>query len=219
MTGAPEMLEPTRLDHPVRGRLSAVGLRLLERWMHAHYGAWKTRLFADLPDTVVELGPGTGANVRYLRPGTRLVAVEPNLRAHRFLDRAAARRGIALELHAAFAEQLPLPDASADAVVSTLVLCSVSDRARVLSEIRRILRPGGRYVCIEHVAAPPGSVVDRVQRLVEAPWRWLFDGCDPHADTVEQLEAAGFASLAIERFMVATLAVPVRPTIAAIAVR
>jgi SAM-dependent methyltransferase len=207
------------LDHAVRGRLNAFGLRLLERWMHAHYGARKERLFANLPDTVVELGPGGGANLRYLRPGTRLVAIEPNRHAHGPLRRAAARRGVTLELHAAFAERLPLADASADAVLSTLVLCSVADRGRVLAEVRRILRPGGRFLCIEHVAAPAGSAVARVQRAIDGPWGWLFEGCDPHADTVAQLEAAGFASLELERFTLPTLAVPVRPTIAAVAVR
>jgi SAM-dependent methyltransferase len=210
---------PGPRDHPVRGRLNAVGWRLLERWMHARYGAWKERLFAELPGTVVELGPGSGANLRYLRPGTRLVGIEPNLHAHPVLRRAAARRGIDLELHAASAERIPLADASADAVVSTLVLCSVADRARVLAEVRRILRPGARFLCVEHVAAPPGSAVARVQHALDGPWGWLFDGCDPHADTVERLEAAGFASLRIERFTLSTIAIPVRPTIAAIAVR
>jgi SAM-dependent methyltransferase len=213
------MSSPALLEHPVRGRLNAFGLRLLDGWMHARYGGWKERLFADLPDTVVELGPGAGANLRYLRTGTRLVGLEPNLGAHRLLRRAAARHGIALELHAASAERIPFPDASADAVISSLVLCSVADRSRVLSEVRRILRPGGRFLCLEHVAAPPGSLVGRVQRLVAPPWGWLFDGCDPHADTVAQLEAAGFRSVTIERFTLDTLAIPVRPTIAAVAVR
>lgn len=213
------MSEADVLDHAIRGRLNAFGLRLLERWMHAHFGAHKERLFADLPGAVVELGPGAGVNLRYLRPGTRLVAIEPNLHAHGLLRRRAARRGVELELHAAFAERVPLADASVDAVIATLVLCSVADRARVLSEVRRILRPGGRFLCVEHVAAPPGSLVSRVQHLVHGPWSWTFEGCDPHADTVERLEAAGFASLAIDRFTVDTLAVPVRPAIAAVAVR
>lgn len=213
------MPEDRFLDHAVRGRLNAWGLRLLERWMHAHFGARKERLFADLPDTLVELGPGGGVNLRYLRPGTRLVAIEPNLHAHGLLRRSAARRGIALELHAAFAERLPLADASFDAVIATLVLCSVADRARVLAEVRRVLSPGGRFACVEHVAAPEGTLVCRAQHAVEAPWSWAFEGCDPHPDTVAQLEGAGFASLRIERFTVPTLALPVRPAIAAIAIR
>lgn len=186
--------------------------------MHRVYGRRKRALFSDLPPTVVEIGPGSGANLRYLDPGTRLITFEPNPFTHRRLREEAAERGIELDLRHLPAEQLDLPDASADVVLSTLVLCSVDDPVRVLAEIRRGLRPGGRFLFIEHVAGPPGTAVRTVQRLVRHPWHWLFDGCHVDRDTGAMIEAAGFASVEIERFRVA-LPSPVRPHIAGVAVR
>jgi ubiquinone/menaquinone biosynthesis C-methylase UbiE len=96
-------------------------------------------------------------------------------------------------LHAA-AEEIPLPDASVDAVVSTTVLCSVADPARALGEIRRVLWEGGRFVFFEHVVAPPGTCSWRLQRAL-APFSRRFDhGCDPGRDTVATISEAGFAA-------------------------
>lgn len=186
--------------------------------MHRVYGRRKRTLFAGLPDTVVEIGPGAGANLRYYEPGTRVIAFEPNPFAHARLSREAAERGVELDLRDLSAEQLDLPDASTDVVISTLVLCSVDDPLRVLAEVRRVLRPGGRFLFIEHVAGRPGSAVRTVQRVVRGPWRWLFDGCRVDRDTPAMLEAAGFSSLEIERFGLA-LPSPVRPHVVGWAVR
>lgn len=186
--------------------------------MHRVYGRRKRALFGDLPPTVVEIGPGAGANLRYFDPGTKLIAFEPNPFTHCRLREEAAERGIELDLRYMPAERLDLPDASADVVITTLVLCSVHDPVRVLAEIRRILRPGGRFLFIEHVAGRAGSPVRTVQRLLRHPWHWLFDGCHVDRDTAATLEAAGFSSLELERFRLA-LPSPVRPHIVGVAVR
>jgi SAM-dependent methyltransferase len=186
--------------------------------MHRVYGRCKRALFDDLPPTVVEIGPGAGSNLRYFDRGTKVIAFEPNPFTHRRLREEAAERGIELDLRDMPAEQLDLPDASAGVVLSTLVLCSVHDPVRVLAEIRRVLRPGGRFLFIEHVAGPPGSPVRAVQRLVRHPWHWLFDGCHVDRDTAAMIEAAGVASVEIERFRLA-LPSPVRPHIVGVAVR
>ena len=134
--------------HPVRGPFNAAFFWLTRGVLDRLLGPHKQRVFADLPDSVVELGSGVGANLRYLRPGTHLVAVEPNPAMHRRLRREASRRGVQLDLHPVAAERLDLADASADVVLSSLVLCSVSEPVRVLAEVRRVLRPGGRFVFV-----------------------------------------------------------------------
>ena len=152
--------------HVVRGPFNATFFWLTGPLFDRLLGAQKRRLLVDLPGTVVELGSGVGANLRYLTPGSTLVAVEPNPAMHARLRRAARRRGVVLDLHPVPAERTGLADASADAVISSLVLCSVTDPAQVLAEVRRVLRPGGRFVFVEHVAAPHGTVLRRLQRSV-----------------------------------------------------
>lgn len=166
------------------------------------YGTRKRALFAGLGPTVVEIGAGTGVNAPYYAAGTTWRVVEPNGFVPVRLGAAATANGLTLDLHAGTAEALPFADASADAVVSTLVLCSVADPAAVLAEARRVLRPGGRFVFVEHVAAPPASRLRRVQRALRAPWGLVADGCRPDRETEALIRAAGFASVEVERFRV-----------------
>jgi ubiquinone/menaquinone biosynthesis C-methylase UbiE len=208
------------LEHPnpVRGRINAAFFGLMDGYMHWKYGEMKSRLFADLPDVVVELGAGTGANFRYLPPGTRVIAIEPNHYMHARLARSACRWGIDLDIRGAGAERLDLPDECVDAVVCSLVLCTVEDPELALKEVRRILRPGGRFVCIEHVSAPPGTLLARLQRWVFRPWRWFFEGCHTHRDTAAVLTRAGFSSTDIRPFTWRSAFLPVRPQVAAVCV-
>lgn len=187
--------------------------------MHRLYGERKARLFADLPETVVEIGPGTGANLRYYRPGTRLIAVEPAPQMHAALRREAERRDITLEIHASPAERMEMEDASVEAVVSTLVLCSVRDPREVLGEIRRVLQPGGRFVFIEHVAGDPGTRLHRLQGWLRRPWAWLCEGCQLRRNTGAIIRAAGFDSVDEERFRVMWKWSPVSPHVAGTARR
>ncbi|HEX9400825.1 MAG TPA: class I SAM-dependent methyltransferase [Anaeromyxobacter sp.] len=207
------------LDHPVRGRVNAWGLRLLDAYFHRKYRDIKREAFGGLPRVVVEIGAGTGANLRYLDPGTRVIAIEPNVHMHRYLRAAARRWHVPVDLRAATAERIPLPDGSVDAVMCSLVLCSVRNPARALAEIRRVLRPGGRFWCLEHVAAPEGTALAQVQRALARPWHWLFEGCDPRRDVTGLLRAAGFASVEVRPFTLHTGIVPIRRQVAVVAVR
>ena len=199
-------------------------------WLLAHgggtdrrlYGARKRQLLAGLSGTVVEIGAGAGPNAEYLgaeagASGVRWIAVEPNVHFHPRLREAAGARGLDLEIVGGVAERLPLADASADAVVSTLVLCSVDSVAGVLAEVQRVLKPGGRFVFIEHVAAPESSALGRWQRRLRRPWGALADGCRPDQDTLAMIERAGFARVDAERFRLR--AGLVAPHIAGVAVR
>jgi SAM-dependent methyltransferase len=182
-----------------------------ERFMAERKGA----LFADLSGTVLEIGPGTGANLRHLPPSVQWLGVEPNPAMHGYLHAEAARQGRAVEVRQGSAEALPWPDGAVDAVLSTLVLCSVGDLAGTLAEIQRVLRPGGRFLFVEHVIAAPGTARRGVQRLLSPLWRRAADGCHPDRDTGAALHGAGFAEVHFERFE-APLPV-VRPHIAGFA--
>ena len=199
----------------MRGWLNAWLLDALDGYMHRKYGARKVRLFGAIPATVVDLGAGSGANFRYFPPHTHVVAVEPSTHMHTRLQQRARQHGLALDLHEAGGEALDLPDASVDLVCASLVLCTVPDPSRVVAEVRRVLRPGGRFVTIEHVAAPPGSGIARLQRAVRRPWRWTFEGCELCNQTAAVLGAAGFRSVEIEPFRLGTVFLPLRYQIAA----
>ena len=186
---------------------------LIERNVRRH----KRRVFEGLPETVVEIGSGVGANLRYLRPGSCLVAVEPNPPMHRRLQAAAERRGVRLELRVRPAEHTDLPDAGADTVISSLVLCTVSDPVAVLAEIRRILRPGGSFRFVEHVAARPATPTRALQRALRRPWAWAFEGCSCERDLEALVRAAGFARVDIEPFRLHTPMIPFNTQIAGVA--
>lgn len=204
------------IDNPVRGRFNAWFFVVLDGYMHGKYAELKSRLFEQAPSDVVELGPGSGANLRYLPRGSRLIGIEPNKHMHPALRRRAKQLGIDLDLRGLAGEQLDLPSASVDFVFSSLVLCAVDNPEQVIAEVRRVLKPGGRFACIEHVAAPAGSSVDRVQRLIKRPWKWVFEGCDLCRDTGATLRASGFASVDVQPLVLPTILVPIRHQIVAV---
>jgi ubiquinone/menaquinone biosynthesis C-methylase UbiE len=203
----------------MRSRINAMFFHMMDSYMHRKYVDLKSRLFADLPSQLLEIGAGAGANMRYFRPGTKVVAAEPNHHMHGRLAARARRRRIDLEVHTAGAERLPVAGDSVEAVIASLVLCTVQDPQAVVAEVLRVLKPGGRFICIEHVAAPPMSLTGRVQRAVLRPWRWFFEGCHTHRHTDVLLQGAGFSEVAIEPFIWRSIFLPVRPQIAAVCVK
>jgi len=208
---------PTFQPHAVRGPLNALFFSALDRYLDHLLRPHKESVFRDLPSTVVELGPGVGANLRHLAPGTRLIAVEPNPAMHARLRKRAARAQVELELHTTVAEGIDLPDESVDTVISSLVLCTVTDPAAVVEEVHRILRPGGRYAFLEHVAAPQHSALRRLQRSVRRPWGWFFEGCSVERDLRAVIEDAGFAETVIEDYRLSGPFLPANTQIAGVA--
>lgn len=142
---------------------------------------------------VLEIGVGTGASLPYYPRGTEVVATDPDPFMLARARRRATKLGRSVELHRAAAESLPFPNASFDAVVSTLVLCTVADPARALAEVRRVLKPGGTFRFIEHVRAD--GLAGRVQDLITPLWRRIAAGCHPNRRTAASIEAAGFELL------------------------
>jgi ubiquinone/menaquinone biosynthesis C-methylase UbiE len=206
------------IENPVRGRFNTWFLAALDGYMHWKYADIKSNLFRQVPSVVVEIGSGSGANFRYLPSGTRLIAIEPNRHMRSMLQRRAKQFGIDLDLRELSGEKVDLPSASADFVFSSLVLCTVEDPGQVIAEVRRILKPGGRFVCLEHVAAPNGSAIHGLQRMIKQPWQWVFEGCDICRDTVATLRSSGFAQIDIQQFILPTIFLPIRHQIAAICV-
>ncbi len=181
------------------GRFNAWFFDSADRYLNYVSVVHKQNAFGNLrAGTIVELGAGTGANFRYIPEGSRLIAVEPNVAMHARLQRNAAVWSIDLELLASPGETIPLADNSVDEVIETLVLCTVTDPGKVLAEVRRILRPGGTFRFVEHVAAHPISPRRWIQWLVSKPWACLFEGCDTQRDTAKAIAAAGFSTVTIE---------------------
>ncbi|MBI3819214.1 MAG: class I SAM-dependent methyltransferase [Planctomycetes bacterium] len=160
----------------------------------------KRALMSQLGGTIVEIGPGAGANLQYLPPGVRWFGVEPNPAMIENLKRTADAAGLKINIIESRAEKIDLPDAFADHVICTLVLCSPPDPGLILKEAARILKPGGTFVFIEHVAAPRGSFYRYIQQFARPLWRRINDGCCPDRDTGALIERAGFKRVQIENF-------------------
>jgi SAM-dependent methyltransferase len=156
---------PPTADNPLRGRFNSWLLQAYNGTIERETGPLRDEIVAAAGGAgeVVEIGPGNGPLFGRLRAGTRLHAIEPNRHFHDRLRASADHAGIDLVLHEGGAEAIDLPDASVDAVLGTWVLCTVGDPQQVLTEIRRVLRPGGRFAFIEHIVGPEGSAVRRVQ--------------------------------------------------------
>jgi ubiquinone/menaquinone biosynthesis C-methylase UbiE len=142
---------------------------------------------------VLELGAGTGVNVEHYPAGVEVTYTEPDPHMARRLRKRGA------EVVDAGAEELPFPDASFDTVVSTLVLCTVADVPASLREVRRVLKPGGTLLLLEHVRAAPGSRLGRWQDRLHGPWKAFACGCHCNRDLLSYLNAAGFATGSLAR--------------------
>ena len=156
-------------------------------------------LLAGLRGDVLEIGAGTGANFAHYPPEAHVTALEPDpFMAARARRKLAAAALASIEVREEPAESLPFADASFDAVVSTLVLCTVDDVTRSLAEIRRVLRPGGEFRFLEHVRAE--GIFGRVQDVIQPVYGWCVAGCHSNRRTEDALRAAGFEVAPVERF-------------------
>lgn len=147
---------------------------------------------------VLEVGAGTGLNLDLYPPDVSdLTLTEPDPHMVKQLRKRVDELGSAAQVVEAPGEKLPFEDNSFDTVVVTLVLCTVPNPAATLAEIKRVLKPDGQFLFMEHVRSPDPGLAKWQDRL-EKPWRFLGDGCHCNRDTESALEAAGFEMSDVE---------------------
>lgn len=168
---------------------------LMERLMFA---AWRQRLWSRVRGPrVLEVGVGTGKNMPYYPPGAQVTAIDLSPAMLAQARRRAAELGIQVDLREMDAEHLTFPDASFDTAVATFVFCSVPEPIRGLAELRRVVRPGGQVLLLEHIRAPNpllGRLMDALNPLVVSSV-----GANINRRTLENIRAAGLRLVHVER--------------------
>jgi SAM-dependent methyltransferase len=162
----------------------------------------KRHLLSGLSGTLVEIGSGAGPNLQFLPDQLKIFGIEPNPFMHKHFLREARDTGSSAHLIQGLAEDLPFADETVDVVLSTLVLCSVPDLQGVFAEVLRILKPGGKFLFLEHVAAGEGTHLRRIQGILQPLWSRIGDGCQLNRETGRELAKAGFRNVQIDRFKV-----------------
>lgn len=183
-----------------------------------HFDEQRRTLMAHAHGRVLELGVGTGSNLAFYPPEVSdVVGLDPHAAV---LERAEAtvqrleRKGLPyrIRLHRADAARLPYADESFDTVVSFLTLCTIPDYHGAVREARRVLRPEGVLLVLEHVKAPTGSRLERWQRRLNPVWTRAAVGCHLDRDTGEAIRDAGFAG-PVEHYRDDTFFPPTAPRI------
>jgi SAM-dependent methyltransferase len=208
-----------RIAMSLWGRIFAAGYDTFQASMERNFlGALRREMLSDATGRVVEIGSGTGANLEHYPPSIeRLVCTEPYEPMARRLERKTAGSGRPVEVVHAEAESLPFEDDSFDTAVATLVLCTVSDPDRALAEIDRVLRPGGRFIFIEHVRAPEPGLA-RWQDRLHPLWVRFGHGCHCNRPTLDTIEASPLAVETHRRGRIPKAPPIVRPLVTGVAV-
>jgi ubiquinone/menaquinone biosynthesis C-methylase UbiE len=189
---------PNKVNHPLFARFYH---RFAQREDEHGNAENRRELLAGLSGRVVEVGTGIGSNFAHYPPGvTEVVAVEPEPYLRAKSESAASAAPVSVRVLDGLADELPLEDASVDAGVASLVLCSVPDQAAALAELRRVIRPGGELRFYEHVISNQRSA-RRFQRVMDATvWPRVAGGCHMTRDTRGAIEKAGFTVQRSRRF-------------------
>ncbi|XP_023880338.1 uncharacterized protein LOC111992710 [Quercus suber] len=173
----------------------------------AEIADYKSQLFSNLKgkaQKVLEIGIGTGPNLKYYasEADVQVFGMDPNRKMEKYAQAAAEAAGLPLtnfEFLHAVGEAIPLGDASVDAVVGTLVLCSVKDVDMALKEVKRVLRPGGIYLFVEHVAAKDGTLLRFIQNVLDPLQQTVADGCHLTRETGMKISEAGFSGVELNK--------------------
>jgi ubiquinone/menaquinone biosynthesis C-methylase UbiE len=175
--------------HPI---VAAFYDRLLESTERAFLSPVRGRLLAAAHGRVLEIGAGTGRNFpHYLASVEKVVAVEPDPHMRRRAEARARTACATIRLAEGTAEALPVPSASFDVIVSTLVLCSVDDPDACVVEWRRVLKPGGEVLLVEHIRSDIPRRA-KLQDFVTPLWKRLAANCHPNRSTLDTIRGAGF---------------------------
>lgn len=182
------------------GRLFAATYdRVMAAPESAGLGRHRSALLGGARGRGLEIGAGTGANLRHYGPGvSEVVLLEPEEPMARRLEGKLGHQSLKTEVVRGRAEELPFGDGEFDFVVSTLVLCTVSDPSRALSEIRRVLRPGGSLIFLEHVRSEDPGLAAWQDRL-HGIHKFTGHGCHCNRRTLASIEGSGLRVTALER--------------------
>lgn len=187
----------TGIRHPFFARVYSRISPVAERLGTAEH---RDRLLARLSGRVIEIGCGNGLNFAHYPPGvTEVIALEPEPFLRKAAELATSNSSIPIRIIEGSAESLPFPDASFDAAVISLVLCSINDPSLALAEIHRVLRPGGELRFYEHVVSSTDPL-RRYQRLASPLWQRAGGGCHPDRDSESLIISAGFTISEIDHF-------------------
>ena len=163
----------------------------------ARLNTLRARALAPASGRVLEIGFGTGINLEhYPAAVVSIVAIDPNPGMTRLARERAVRLAREVEHHRGSAEKLPFDAASFDCVLSTLTLCSIPDVRVALSEVHRVLKPGGEFLFLEH-GRHPSPNIRRWQDRIDPWWGKLFDGCHINRDISQLVSDAGLHTTAI----------------------
>ena len=189
------------------------------RMEETELGRRRAALLAGLTGSVFDVGAGTGANLPHFPPSCTVTAVEPDPHMRRRLEEkvASGAADAAVTVSAGCAEALPAADGTVDAVVFTLVLCTVPDQPTALAEARRALKPGGRLLFLEHIRGTGRHA--KAQDLLRPLWSFGAQGCQINRDTPAAIAAAGFAADVQEQFVLEPVWLPVNPFVLGTAVK
>ena len=160
----------------------------------------RERVCHGLEGDVVEIGFGSGLNVPFYPPDvSRVAAVEPADLGWKLAGKRLAATPVPVERSGLDGQSLPFEDDSFDMALSTWTMCTIPDIAVALSEVRRVLKPGGKLHFVEHGLAPDESV-RRWQHRLEPVQKRVFGGCHLTRPTVDMLQRAGFTIAEVDRF-------------------
>lgn len=186
---------------------------LQKKWkdekLHPSTEVFKRKYISTVSGRVLEIGPGAGSNFHWLPKDIEYVGIESNKPVIETLQTEAHTHGfLKVEIFHAYGEQIPIPNSSCDAVIATYVLCSVKSQGAVLREIMRVLKLGGKYIFIEHVAGKKNSLLRYVQNLTNPFSRLWAKNCHVNRETLLAIKNAGFTNLTIEEESIKTFLIP-----------
>jgi SAM-dependent methyltransferase len=180
--------------------MAAVYDPLVRKIDEAGLGDRRHALLAEASGRTVEIGAGTGRNLEHYPTGvSELLLTEPDRHMAKKLRRKVEKSGLDATVVEAPGERLPLEDTSVDTAIATLVLCTAPDPPAVVDEVARVLKPGGRFLFLEHVRAEDDERIARRQDRAAPITNYVFCGCHPNRRTLATIEASPLEIERVER--------------------